>query len=719
MRIRFARFIHTALLGSICFSVLAFGFSVNGLQAIRKASAETPPDHFAIDNGFALGSAKTAGVPFQITIRAFDELGNILTDFSGTVNLSDLTHTITPSATPAFTNGTWTGDVTITKATLVDTISLYYTSISTTSHTFSIISDPRFTSLALVSGNNQSGQVAQDLAQSIVVKAIDLYGNPLPNVNVMFLIAAYPPGSSGQSLGSGGGTTGVDGLVNTTMTLGKKVGTYLITARINAPNSQDLTIFANATAGDASYVKIDPLLTIVPKGASQQFNLVAYDQYDNPVLNAKPTWSVVNHGGTIDSASGIFTAGSVSGNFANTVRGVVAGIGGSTDIGGSASVTVINETSGSGEGNLPGDGINGTGGTPGALPSPSPSPSPSESPSPTPTPSPVPSPSPTADTTGTGAGSGTGTSNLTPDQTAYQKALGVLDRVYIVPNSLSIQAGSKQLITAQAFDKFNNAVTNVSYQWSTSADVGSLSFSTAYATELTAAAKPGNGTITVNVTQDGNTVTASIPVAIKPQIGGRLVFDEISSPQKVNNNFVVTITAKDFQDNIIADFAGSASLSDTTGSITPGIATPFNSGIWRGEVRLLYAGDSVAITSVGNGMSGSSNAFKVEGESQKGLLRTVSGALSQIMSTLSGTGASSGKGTPETTFIRTIAAAVASGLGLLGAAIGAGMFIARGLEAIGRNPMAKGKISITMYISIIASLGVGILALFAAVVILG
>lgn len=707
MRTMFGRILHSAALGSILFSLLTFTFAFSAVDSAKHAKADTPVDHFAFDNSFATGSPKVAGVPFELTIRAFDSNSNILTDFNGSVTLTDLTGTMNPTMTTNFTNGVWNGTITITRATQLNQITLFYQAHSASSANFMVIADSRFTTLALVSGNNQSGIVQSTLPQAMVIKAIDLYGNAIANVNVTFLIAAYPSGSTGQVLGSSGGTTDINGRVSTNITLGTKTGTYIIVTRINGANSQDINVYANATPGPITTVEVTPVLTIVPKGASQQFSAVAKDQYGNAVLPANPVWSVNNGGGTIDSQSGVFTAGSTSGNFANTVRAEIAGIGSS------ATVTVINETSGSGEGEQPGNGVNGTGATGGAggtqeSPPPSPSPSPSATTGP--------STGTGSDTPSTSTGGGAGdTTGLTPEEIAYQKELGVLDRVYIVPNTLNIQSGAKQLVTAQAFDKFNNAVTNVSYQWSVTGDIGTLSFSTAYATELTAA-KPGNGSMTITVTQDGITKTASIPVAIKPQTGGRLVFDEISSPQKINESFVVTITAKDFLDNILADFDSAVSLSDSTGSIDPTSATPFTSGVWRGEVRILYNTDADIITAVGGGMSGSSNAFKVEGGSSKSFLRSVSGALSEIANTLSGN--VSGR-SGQSDFIRSIAAAVASGLGLLGAAIGAGIFIGKGLEAIGRNPMAKGKVAINMYISIVASIAVAILALMSAVVILG
>src|SRR5690606_25550636 len=145
-------------------------------------------------------------------------------------------------------------------------------------------------------------------------------------------------------------------------------------------------------------------------------------------------------------------------------------------------------------------------------------------------------------------------------------------------------------------------------------------------------------------------------------------------------------------------YNGTAVLSDTTGSVQPTNTGEFVNGIWRGEVKVLYGGDSVGITAIGGGMSGSSNNFIVEGTEQN-FLRSIGGALQELISGGSGKAG-------DSNFIRVIAASLASGLGLLGSAIGIGILVGRGLEAIGRNPMAKGKVAINMYISIAGSLAV-------------
>jgi F-type H+-transporting ATPase subunit c len=63
--------------------------------------------------------------------------------------------------------------------------------------------------------------------------------------------------------------------------------------------------------------------------------------------------------------------------------------------------------------------------------------------------------------------------------------------------------------------------------------------------------------------------------------------------------------------------------------------------------------------------------------------------------------------------IKSVAMAIAAGVGVLGPGIGIGMLVARALEAIGRNPEAAAKIQSTMILGIVF---VEALAIFALVV---
>lgn len=60
---------------------------------------------------------------------------------------------------------------------------------------------------------------------------------------------------------------------------------------------------------------------------------------------------------------------------------------------------------------------------------------------------------------------------------------------------------------------------------------------------------------------------------------------------------------------------------------------------------------------------------------------------------------------------KSLAMAVAVGLGVIGPGIGLGILVGKALEAIGRNPEASGKIQTTMFIGIAVTDALAIFAL--------
>lgn len=67
--------------------------------------------------------------------------------------------------------------------------------------------------------------------------------------------------------------------------------------------------------------------------------------------------------------------------------------------------------------------------------------------------------------------------------------------------------------------------------------------------------------------------------------------------------------------------------------------------------------------------------------------------------------------------VKSIAMALAAGVGVLGPGIGIGMLVARALEGIARNPEAAGKIQSSMILGIAFVEALGIFALVVAFVI--
>ena len=121
-------------------------------------------------------------------------------------------------------------------------------------------------------------------------------------------------------------------------------------------------------------------------------------------------------------------------------------------------------------------------------------------------------------------------------------------------------------------------------------------------------------------------------------------------------------------------------------------------------------------------MVGVSNIFEVQGDPKKtdfppggsGGQAAVKGASisAEFVKELFKT-----KGLDKYSVLRYIGAGLAAGFGILGASIGGGIMASRGLEAIGRNPFAKGKLQLNLYASIVAFLAAAGLAVAAAMII--
>lgn len=131
------------------------------------------------------------------------------------------------------------------------------------------------------------------------------------------------------SVAAGGGTINATGL----FTAGATPGTFANTVKA-VSGSISGTATVSVLAGPIATITVLPNPTTLAIGATQQFTAIATDASGN-VIPITPAWSIAAGGGTIDFATGVFTAGSTTGTFANTVRASVG------SVNGFATVTVI------------------------------------------------------------------------------------------------------------------------------------------------------------------------------------------------------------------------------------------------------------------------------------------------------------------------------------------------------------------------------------------
>jgi F0F1-type ATP synthase membrane subunit c/vacuolar-type H+-ATPase subunit K len=617
-------------------------------------------------NNFTTGSNKIAWLPFEITISALDENGQVLTGFNESVNLTDTTSTIYPTQTQNFQNGVWSGIVYLSKATTSTVITAGYQTVSGNSAGFAVDPDSRTKFLAIVAGNNQTQVVGTTLATALVIRVTDPFNNPLPNFGVNFAISGMPANSTGQTLTNYSATSNINGLAQTSFTFGRRAGTYIITATLASGITNAVNFYENALSGVLMSLAISPPVGIVPAGGFMPFTARGYDQFTNDVIPSGVTWSVQNGGGTIDG-NGIFFAGTTLGTYSNTVRALSGGIGST------ATVTVVGAAGEAG----------GTATSAGVT-------------LPTPIPTLTPMPTPTM-------------------------AAGILYDIQVDPSVITALKNARIPIIAEGLDIYGNAAGNVRYDFQVSGNLGTITQTGANTALLTTSAG-GMGTITVTATQGNVTRSTTIAGSIGNGMNRRLIIEDIPTPQTANVPFTISIAAKDANNNFVTDYTGPIVIADTTGTIDPAVAQPNQEGIWYIQAVIRLAHPEVSITTAGDGMVGVSNIFEVVGEPKK----------SSVFPGLGGLGGGEGKGAGEIlgasisaildklllqkdlnkySVFRYIGAGIAAGLGILGVAIGGGIMVSRGLEALGRNPYAKTKLQFNLY----ASLGAFVLAAAMAV----
>lgn len=622
------------------------------------------PDSFSF-NDFTAGGAKKAGVPFFITITAYDSYGHVEDTFNSYTILSDDTGTISPTQTSDFVSGVWSGVIYITEAQVDNHIYATYQGVTPyitgTSLAFTVEPDNRIKYLSIVSGNNQSGTVYTQLGNSMVVKVTDPYDNPLFGEIVNFAITSYPVLATGQLLSSTSGNSNINGMVSSALTLGKKAGTYVVTANLNTGNMDRAMFYQTAVAGSTIALELSPRMTVLPTGTSQQFEVNGFDLYRNEKTLTSVTWSVVNGGGAIDT-TGIFTAGQSTGNYQNTIRASAEGLYGYA----TANIVVGGEVEVATAGASTDD-------------------------------------------------SGSGDSTIT-----------TIEQVIVDPDFIQALSGATIPITATAVDSSGSVVSGVSYSFEISGDLGTLTSQTPNTVLLTAS-ENGVGAITVTATQGNVTKVAKIVGSVGTGLNRRLVIDPIESPQYVGEPFLISIAAKDQFNNFITDYTGPLALVDSTGTIDPATASPSATGVWYVQGIISLASDQVTVTVAGDGMIGISNIFTVEGEPLKDDVSLTTGAGSGGLGNIKGASiaaqieqflkekniiGSGGIG------IKYLAAGLAAGIGILGASIGGGIMASRGMEALGRNPFAKGRLKMNLYMGLFVFLIVGGLSLTAAIMIL-
>lgn len=183
-----------------------------------------------------------------------------------------------------------------------------------------------------VAGDGQSAPVGSALPQPLVVEVADAFGNPIPDVAVIWTT------EGGGSVNAPTTTTGADGRASVQRTLGPAAGLQSTLATVDGLAGSPVTFVHTATAGSAAGVSIvsgngqtGPVATELPGAIVVQVR----DAANNPVPGVAVAWVTGAGGGSVTpgtsntdasgQASATWTLGAAPGP--NTLSAVVSGIG--------------------------------------------------------------------------------------------------------------------------------------------------------------------------------------------------------------------------------------------------------------------------------------------------------------------------------------------------------------------------------------------------------
>jgi len=191
-----------------------------------------------------------------------------------------------------------------------------------------------------------------------------------------------------------------------------------------------------------------------------------------------------------------------------------------------------------------------------------------------------------------------------------------------VASSIGYPPRSWNFVAIYIYNRNTNTTVNLNNVYLDTHSLGSLSGGTGASTNIQ------YWTVTDYDFSQGFTITGTIQLAgtfsggenckveisvgvSPPAVLDHFTFDPIGSPQIAGSPITVTITAMDQYGNRFTSYAGSNTLSDSTGTINPSTTGTLAGGSWTGSITITKARTGVTIATSGSGISGMSNPFDV------------------------------------------------------------------------------------------------------------
>ncbi|MDY0000081.1 MAG: hypothetical protein RBU30_02175 [Polyangia bacterium] len=178
-------------------------------------------------------SPQRAGRPFQVTIRATDELGRTIQGFSHTASLQTLAGQTAPSQSPPFIDGAVTFDVSVAEVGQAVQLYAYAETTSGRSNSFEVTATDG-ASIELISGDQQFALAGTRVPEPLMVRVLDSEGEPAAAVTLSFAVTS---GDGTVILGAAQGAsleaeTDAAGIASVSWELGPRSGTNRVEARL-------------------------------------------------------------------------------------------------------------------------------------------------------------------------------------------------------------------------------------------------------------------------------------------------------------------------------------------------------------------------------------------------------------------------------------------------------------------------------------------------------
>ncbi len=472
-------------------------------------------------------TTQSAGQPFTIKITAQDNHSNVVSQFTGKVNISDKTNTINPTVSGNFSDGKWSGNVVISQAYSNDVITVVnqVSTESGSSNSFDVISS-NVDHFVISTILNQVAGTAFNLSIRAEDSNNNLVTNFTGNASFSDLTGTISPKTTGNF--SGGIWSGL-----VTITNSRASDTITVTSSGKAGTSNSF----NVSPAALDHFQISSIGS--PQVAGLSFNIIvtAEDVYGNKVTSFTSTVNLNENTGTISPT--------VTTNFSGGEwNGLVSITKSSTDN--------IISASGSGK---------------------------------------------------------NGKSNK------FNVIAASLHHLAI--GSITTQAANEPFtldITAQ--DIYNNVATqftgkvNISDKTGTISPTASGNFAAGKWSSNVVITQAYTGNVITVVNQAGNESGNSSSFDVISSNVDHFIFTNIEN-QVAGSVFNIIIRAEDASNNLVTSFAGTASLGDLTGTLTPTTTGNFSNGQWQGNVTITKSRNSNTITVTSSGKAGTSNAFNV------------------------------------------------------------------------------------------------------------